>query len=52
MKKYVILGLVTLLMSSCAQQVTRLVQYPKMYEEKPLAIVVMPPYKSNKLCRG
>jgi hypothetical protein len=43
MKKYVILGLVTLLMSSCAQQVTRLAQYPKMYEEKPLTIAVMPP---------
>ena len=43
MKKYLILGYVTLLMSSCAQQVTRLAQYPKMYEEKPLSIVVMPP---------
>ena len=44
MKKYVILALLTLLMSSCAQQVTtRLAQYPKMYDEKPLAIVVMPP---------
>ncbi len=44
MKKYVLLGMVALLMSSCAQQVTtRLAQYPKMYEEKPLAIVVMPP---------
>lgn len=43
MKKYLILGCLTLLMSSCAQQVTRLAQYPKMYEEKPLSIVVMPP---------
>ena len=44
MKKYFILGMVTLLMSSCAvQQVTRSTQYPKMYEEKPLAIAVMPP---------
>lgn len=44
MKKYIILGLVTLLMSSCVtQQTTRLDQYPKMYEEKPLAIAVMPP---------
>ena len=34
----------TLLMSSCAvQQVTRSAQYPKMYEERPLAIAVMPP---------
>ncbi|MCH5306915.1 MAG: DUF799 family lipoprotein [Prevotella sp.] len=45
MKKYYILSLVVLLMSSCAQQqkLTRGTQYPKMYEEKPLAIVVMPP---------
>ncbi len=44
MKKNIILGLVALLMSSCAEQVTtRLAQYPKMYEEKPLAIAVMPP---------
>ena len=44
MKKYMILGLVALLMSSCAtKQITRLEQYPKMYEEKPLTIVVMPP---------
>lgn len=43
MKKYIILSLVTLLMSSCAEQVTRLAQYPKMYEEKPLTIAVMPP---------
>lgn len=43
MKKYIILALVTLFMSSCAEQVTRLAQYPKMYEEKPLAIAVMPP---------
>ena len=44
MKKYMILGLVALLMSSCAtKQITRLEQYPKMYEEKPLTIAVMPP---------
>ena len=43
MKKFIILGLVALLMSSCAQQISRSVQYPKMYEERPLAIVVMPP---------
>lgn len=43
MKKYLIVGIVTLLMSSCAQQITRLEQYPKMYEEKPLSIAVMPP---------
>lgn len=43
MKKYIILGLVTLLMSSCAEKITRLAQYPKMYEERPLTIAVMPP---------
>ena len=43
MKKYIILGMVSSLMSSCAEQVTRLAQYPKMYEEKPLTIAVMPP---------
>jgi hypothetical protein len=43
MKKYIIFGLMTLIMSSCTQQITRLAQYPKMYEEKPLTIAVMPP---------
>ena len=43
MKKFIILSLVTLLMSSCAEQITRVAQYPKMYEEKPLTIAVMPP---------
>ena len=43
MKKYIILSLLTLLMSSCAEQITRIAQYPKMYEEKPLTIAVMPP---------
>lgn len=43
MKKYIILGLVALLMSSCAEKITRGSQYPKMYEEKPLTIAVMPP---------
>ena len=43
MKKYLILALVTALLSSCAERITRAEQYPKMYEEKPLSIVVMPP---------
>lgn len=43
MRNYIILGIVALLMSSCAEQITRGTQYPKMYEEKPLSIVVMPP---------
>ena len=45
MKKYIILGIVTMIMSSCAQQalITREAQYPLMYEERPLAIAIMPP---------
>ena len=43
MKKCIIFCMVSLLMSSCAEQLTRVAQYPKMYEEKPLSIVVMPP---------
>ena len=48
MKKYIIFGLVALIMSSCAQQITRGEQYPKMYEEKPLSIVVMPPINQTQ----
>lgn len=48
MKKYIIFGLVALMMSSCAQQITRGSQYPKMYEEKPLSIVVMPPINQTQ----
>lgn len=51
MKKYIILSFVTLLMSSCAEQVTRLAQYPKMYEEKPLTIAVMPPINQTTLLK-
>ncbi len=43
MKKLFLLSLLTLMLSSCAEEITRVVQYPKMYEEKPLAIAVMPP---------
>lgn len=43
MRRLIIFAMITLLMTSCAQQITRGEQYPKMYEEKPLAIVVMPP---------
>ena len=48
MKKVIIFGLVALIMSSCAQQITRGEQYPKMYEEKPLSIVVMPPINQTE----
>jgi len=43
MRNFIILAVAALLMTSCAQQITRGDQYAKMYEEKPLAIVVMPP---------
>lgn len=44
MKKYFIFCLMTLVISSCAtKQLSRSEQYPKMYEERPLSIVVMPP---------
>lgn len=43
MKKIIIFGLMTLFLSSCAKQITRYAQYPLMYEEKPLSVVVMPP---------
>lgn len=43
MKKYIILSLVAVLLSSCAKQITRGEQYPNMYKEKPLTIAVMPP---------
>lgn len=43
MKRYILFALGALMMSSCAQQITRGEQYSKMYEEKPLTIVVMAP---------
>lgn len=48
MKKYIIFGLIALIISSCAHQITRGEQYPKMYEEKPLSIVVMPPINQTE----
>lgn len=43
MKKILILTMTAILFASCAQQITRGTQYPKIYEEKPMSIVVMPP---------
>lgn len=45
MKQYILLALTALLLASCgsSNMLTRGSQYPKMYEERPLAIVVMPP---------
>ncbi len=43
MKKFIIMGVVSLLLTSCAQSISRSVQYPKMYKERTHTIVVMPP---------
>lgn len=37
-----------LLFASCAQQITKGTQYSKMYEEKPVSIVVMPPINQTQ----
>lgn len=43
MKNYILVSLVAILLSSCAQSLTRGKQYPRMYEEQPASIVIMPP---------
>ena len=43
MKNYLIVTLAILLLSSCAETITRGKQYAKLYEEKPVSIVIMPP---------
>lgn len=43
MRKYILTALASLLLASCSQTVTRDAQYPKMYAEKPVSIVIMPP---------
>lgn len=43
MRNVIISAIGMILLTSCAQQITRSEQYPKMYEEKPVSIVVMPP---------
>ena len=43
MKNYFIIAIVAILMSSCAQGITRGVQYSQLYEAKPTTIVIMPP---------
>ena len=43
-----IIGIIAAALSSCAtSQFTRGNQYPKMYEEKPLTILVMPPINNT-----
>lgn len=43
MKNIFILMLTAVLLASCAQSVTRGMQYAQLYEEKPVSIVIMPP---------
>lgn len=43
MKKYVIIACIAMLMTSCAETITRGTQYPRLYEEQPTSIVIMPP---------
>lgn len=44
MKNYIALAVMAITLASCAtSSLTRDIRYPKMYEEKPLSIVVMPP---------
>lgn len=48
MKKIILFALMPLLLASCAQQITKGEQYPKMYEEKPVSIVIMPPINQTQ----
>lgn len=49
MKKYMFLALVPLLLASCAtQKLTKGTQYSKMYDEKPVSIVIMPPINQTQ----
>lgn len=43
MKKIILLAFCVIMLTSCAHQITRGEQYSKLYEERPVAIVVMPP---------
>lgn len=48
MKKNILLAIISLLLVSCSQKITRDMQYPKMYEEKPVSIVIMPPINQTQ----
>ena len=43
MKKLILFSLLAVLLSSCSEKVTKGVMYSKLYDEKPVSIVVMPP---------
>ncbi len=43
----ILMSVVLLTMASCSPKVTRSAQYPKMYEEKPTTILVMPPINNT-----
>ncbi len=46
--KSFLLMMAAVMFASCAQNITRGTQYPKMYEEKPVSIVVMPPINQTQ----
>lgn len=48
MKHHILLAVIPLLLTSCAQQITKDIQYSKMYEEKPVSIVIMPPINQTQ----
>ena len=48
MRKFVCIILTTLALSSCGvSNLTRSSLYPKMYEEKPVTLLVMPPINNT-----
>lgn len=48
LKKYLVVALAPLLFASCSHTITREAQYPKMYEERPVSIVIMPPINQTQ----
>ncbi|MCF0194108.1 MAG: DUF799 family lipoprotein [Bacteroidaceae bacterium] len=43
MKRYITIIVAAIVLAACGTQRTLVEQYPKMYEEKPLSIAIMPP---------
>lgn len=43
MKKLFLFLITSILLSSCSEKIARGLKYPKMYDEKPTSIVIMPP---------